>query len=490
MELIVCAIFKNEAHILEEWITHYLYHGVDHIYLVNDFSSDKYQSIIDKFSDKVTLFHNDIVVKTCGRQAMIQMKYFAPIIHKAKWAAILDLDEFLYSPEEIDIKKIIRRYENYSQIVVNWVLFGSNYHLYQPRGVVSGFTRRPRIISDPSYKSILRTDSFINFDGVHKFPIRGETVWLRTSETNSAPLLINHYMIQSQQFYLEIKQTRGDCDNWFDTHNLTRNKEMFDRFDINDVEDLRLYNQNKEIYKGLEKIDMNSDDITFIITSCNRPHLLDQTLQSFVEMNTYPIQMTYIIDDSGIQGCNDTVIEKYREQLNIRSIYNKKNIGQIESIDRVYSYVRTKWIFHCEEDWRFLQKGFIEKSMDIFKQNPEEKIFTVWLRAHNDSSGHPVIKIGDNNFIMQKDFSYMDRGKRYTWGGITFNPGLRKTEVALKYYPYSLTCEKEEEKNYIVGEYTVNKKYVEDGYYSRTLSDPSGHITHIGWHDHIKRPWD
>jgi len=51
---VVCSVFKNESHILEEWINHYLFHGVDHIYLVNDFSTDNYLDIINKYSSKVT----------------------------------------------------------------------------------------------------------------------------------------------------------------------------------------------------------------------------------------------------------------------------------------------------------------------------------------------------------------------------------------------------------------------------------------------------
>ena len=58
--LVLCGVFKNESHILEEWITHYLSRGLDHIYLINDNSSDNYKNIIEKFKDKVTLYDNNI----------------------------------------------------------------------------------------------------------------------------------------------------------------------------------------------------------------------------------------------------------------------------------------------------------------------------------------------------------------------------------------------------------------------------------------------
>jgi hypothetical protein len=93
-------------------------------------------------------------------------------------------------------------------------------------------------------------------------------------------------------------------------------------------------------------------------------------------------------------------------------------------------------VFHCEEDWEFLQPYFIEKSMAIFNANPNEKIFTIWLRPHNDTSGHPIILDNANRgyFLMHPQFSYVSKGNRYTWCGVTFNPGLRKTEDIYIYF--------------------------------------------------------
>jgi hypothetical protein len=92
---------------------------------------------------------------------------------------------------------------------------------------------------------------------------------------------------------------------------------------------------------------------------------------------------------------------------------------------------------------------------------------------------------------MKKDFSYIDKGITYTWGGITFNPGLRKTSDCLLFHPYSLCCKKMKinDINY-VGEYAINEEYIRNGYYAMILGDPSGHINHIGWDNHIKREWE
>ena len=54
----------------------------------------------------------------------------------------------------------------------------------------------------------------------------------------------NHYNCQSREFWDNIKCKRGDSDNY-----LVRTPEMFDTVDINEVEDLGLYNQNLILFK-------------------------------------------------------------------------------------------------------------------------------------------------------------------------------------------------------------------------------------------------
>ena len=36
----ILTCFKNESHILKEWIEHYKNRGIEHIYMINDFSTD------------------------------------------------------------------------------------------------------------------------------------------------------------------------------------------------------------------------------------------------------------------------------------------------------------------------------------------------------------------------------------------------------------------------------------------------------------------
>ena len=48
----ICAIFKNEAPYLKEWIEYHLIFGVDHFYLYNVGSHDSFQSILKPYINK------------------------------------------------------------------------------------------------------------------------------------------------------------------------------------------------------------------------------------------------------------------------------------------------------------------------------------------------------------------------------------------------------------------------------------------------------
>ena len=89
---------------------------------------------------------------------------------------------------------------------------------------------------------------------------------------------------------------------------------------------------------------------------------------------------------------------------------------------------------------------------------------------------------------MDPDFSYMYNNNKYTWSGVTFNPGLRKIQDIYLFHPFLYRCNLIEKNGKLMpceGEYSVNTIYRDCGYKSYILSDPKGHVKHIGWGHHI-----
>jgi GT2 family glycosyltransferase len=227
-------------------------------------------------------------------------------------------------------------------------------------------------------------------------------------------------------------------------------------------------------------------EVSLVITTCGRTDLLEKTIDSFFKYNTYPIQKVIIVEDSGVPQDFSNV--KSLIPCDLEIIENEINIGQIASIDKAYAKVKTDYIFHCEEDWEFFNTGFIEKSFEILDN--DSKIFTVWLRGHNDTKNHAIIK--DESFNLPSgDFYYlMNQYHKKAWCGFTFNPGLRRTSDCMIFYPYN-ELEVKVIKNglSIVGEMDMSIYYQELGYRGAITSNEEGYVKHIGGKRHILLPW-
>jgi GT2 family glycosyltransferase len=208
--------------------------------------------------------------------------------------------------------------------------------------------------------------------------------------------------------------------------------------------------------------------VSVVLTSCGRPDLLKRTVESFNRYNTFPIKEFIIIEDSGNKAMHREVKSLYPDYT---LILNKENIGLIASIDKAYSYVKTPFVMHCEDDWESYRSGFIEKSLKILLSNP--KIMLVWLRALNDVNGHPI----EDKTFMIEDTSYrlMATHVEGKWHGFGFNPGLRRMEDYKKIGPYSLIAPTE---NTGMRECYVGQEYFKAGFRAVTLLE--GYTYHIG----------
>ena len=248
-ELAIGALFKNESNSIVEWMEHYIRRGVQHFYLINDASTDNTVSIIQPYIDSgiVTLFDANYTY-FLGRQRAMYNEYLLPIVdsQETQWLMISDLDEYVWSPQSLDLKDIFRQCRHLAQIQYNHTLFGSNGHLRQPEGgVVKNFTRRS--LERPT-KSIKNLKYAVNSDfkftslNIHHANATNEI----HMEDNFFILLgepyfiMNHYSCQSLDFWNQVKCTRGDSDNY-----LVRDIEQFRRYDINDIEDLELWEQDQ-----------------------------------------------------------------------------------------------------------------------------------------------------------------------------------------------------------------------------------------------------
>jgi len=279
--LSVLSVFKNESHIFEEWITHYLNEGVDHFYLIDNESTDEYLDILYKYFDKISLIKN---VRPNPQPSC----YTALIPNiQSEWTLICDLDEFIYSKngydtirdflydkgyadEEIERKQDFRQHA-FKQIIIPSVDFISDGIIKQPKSVIQGFTQRiadvEKQLKFTLTKSIICTSTNDIIEcGVHNHTVMGRTVNgnltkslqyphnLKATEIfrsadnkllNETYLKCNHYRFQSKEYFFNIKEKRGcvafddksqrDIDYWKHCWKMGHTKKT--------VEDLELANK-------------------------------------------------------------------------------------------------------------------------------------------------------------------------------------------------------------------------------------------------------
>jgi hypothetical protein len=152
--------------------------------------------------------------------------------------------------------------------------------------------------------------------------------------------------------------------------------------------------------------------ISVILTACDRLDLLEKTLKSFLEFNTFPIDEYIVRDDSGLED----VWFKTREllvSLNIPFLFFEKGqLGQARSIDEMISIVTTPYVFHLEDDWEFDRGGFIEDCLEVI----DSKTAQVRVRHRDDGSVALTVP-------------YSDLADKCTNHLFSFNPHLRASEI-------------------------------------------------------------
>lgn len=212
----------------------------------------------------------------------------------------------------------------------------------------------------------------------------------------------------------------------------------------------------------------NKDTVSLFLTSCNRPHLLKHTLESFIKYNTYPIEYGIIVEDSGLSGINDFAHSIVPFPLKI--IYTNERRGQMKSIENGLKFLNTKYVFHCEEDWEFYDHGFIEESMNILKKN--NKITGVRLRSFDELINRYNFTI---NKVENEDY-YIVKGHytSYSW-----NPSLRTIEVQTMFTPYNMS------KLHSICEGGLAKAFEDLDMITVMTSKKDGYVRHIGWNDHV-----
>jgi hypothetical protein len=235
--LSVLAIFKNETMNLKVWLDHYIWQGVEHFYLIDNGSTDNPKEILQDYIDK------GFVTYVYGDAKHRQQQYYKDVFNlfrlkeKTVWLAVCDLDEFLFGPHK-RLNKVLQTLENYNMVLSNWLMFGSDGLIEHPADIRTAITHREEPIH-VNTKYIFKTSSIPNTDPIwiHRLENVDDTYTI----TENEQIHLNHYPIQSLNFFQTVKMTRGAADVYW-CENI-RDMDYFNRYDQNkNYDDLLLKN--------------------------------------------------------------------------------------------------------------------------------------------------------------------------------------------------------------------------------------------------------
>jgi GR25 family glycosyltransferase involved in LPS biosynthesis len=376
---------------------------------LNQFKKLKIEDKVERFS-AINFSHQDESLKKILGRAGCCLSH----IEICKIAKENEFKNYLVFEDDFDLlgneESILKHLNEYiNQLPIDWDLYylGGNvnedygkeaiekfsHNLYK---VNSCHTTHAFAINEKFYEKFL--NSMPNIDNVFDWLNRYEAidVFLSQHLLNNHKCYINNPMMALQSAgFSNIENNFYDYQNWMNF--------SFDKY---------------------KKIADQKNNVSVVFTSCGRLDLLEKTIRSFLQYNTYPIDK-YIVIENDKQKNTKEVLAKIFKDLNFLLIINDENIGQVSSIDKAYSFVESEYIFHCEDDWEFYNKNFIQNSIDVLKHN--QKYINVNIRKRFDGergSMHPIsekLYTNSNTCFHEYEINYLGM-----WHGFCWNPGLRR----------------------------------------------------------------
>ena len=124
MQVVVCAMAKNEHLYIKDWCEHYLKIGFDKIYIYDndDLDAPSIKDYVPK-TNKIEI----IDIRGKAEECLIHHTFDSFYkTHKFDWCLFCDVDEFLSGVQNIHIFLEQWRFRNINQIRVKWRLFGDD----------------------------------------------------------------------------------------------------------------------------------------------------------------------------------------------------------------------------------------------------------------------------------------------------------------------------------------------------------------------------
>jgi len=210
--LTTLSIAKNESMVIKEFIEHYKFQGVSHMFIIDNGSDDNMVEIIKPYVDNgfVTLYNFPERYK----QNEHYNKVYDEIKNNSEWLAVIDVDEYIFGLEDSieDLLKYDEEFSTVDYIILPWIMFGSNGYIKQPKSIRKSFLKRKTIQeckTNPKFnnqKSLFRPSKVKKLNlHLHEIIDKDNTIVI---EAPMNKMRLNHYAIMSWEYFSKVKMQK------------------------------------------------------------------------------------------------------------------------------------------------------------------------------------------------------------------------------------------------------------------------------------------
>jgi hypothetical protein len=214
---------RDEKH-LREWVAHHLLLGFDFIYIFDHKSKIPVKGDFINFNkDKIQVYVQRCELDGCIKDKLITNAVAIAKKNKFDWMLYLDADEFLVINDNSisNVKQLLSYYSYAHSISCNWLIFGTNFHVNEPDGLIienytlsqatlndhlKTFIRPSQFFSPNAHRCIIKNENkayHISGRQLSKInpPFKGNQHYINPIPFEDAKVFIAHYYVQSEETY-------------------------------------------------------------------------------------------------------------------------------------------------------------------------------------------------------------------------------------------------------------------------------------------------
>lgn len=218
----LCIIIKNESDYIKEWIDYQRIIGVEKFYIYDNESNDNTKEILEPYIKQGIVEYS--YIKGKQKQIHAYMNAVSKYKYDSFWIGFIDIDEFIVPIYKNSLKEILKEYEQYGGVGINWCVYGSSNRKDKPNGlVIKNFKYRAKddFVANIHIKTIANPRYIKRFKNPHQILCKYSKKIVSpnfqilnnfyNNEIDYSKIRINHYYTKSkEEFLIKIKKGKAD----------------------------------------------------------------------------------------------------------------------------------------------------------------------------------------------------------------------------------------------------------------------------------------